>query len=266
MANCSAVTIPLSDIERIEIYINSPRKTLAAIKKATGADYLLNGTLYDMKTGVVNCHLKADGKVIKKPGYTVHGYAWDKGPDIAMTVLPAADKANYIACTPIIKAGKKLALTYDAGQGGSRGRSAIGIKDGCLALYCSKDGSSASRTPEKLCDELFSAGWDSAVMLDGGGSSQCNFAGKTINSTRKVQHLILVYRKKTYTEPTTSIRSGSRGNGAKWVQDRLNQNGGDLVVDGIFGAKSVAALKAYQKSKGLEVDGICGPKTREALR
>ena len=38
-------------------------------------------------------------------------------------------------------------LTYDPGQGGKRGRSAIGIKDGRLALYC---------TPEQLAD--FAAG------------------------------------------------------------------------------------------------------------
>ena len=48
MADLQAVTIPLKEIARIQIYINSPRKTLAAVKKATGADYLLNGTLYNL--------------------------------------------------------------------------------------------------------------------------------------------------------------------------------------------------------------------------
>ena len=33
-------------------------------------------------------------------------------------------------------------------------------------------------------------------MLDGGGSSQCDFAGQTVTSGRNVQHLILVYLKK----------------------------------------------------------------------
>lgn len=193
MANHVAVTIPLEKIQRVQVYINEPRKTLAQIKKETGADYLLNGTLYNMSTGKVNCHLKVDGKVIASPTYTVAGYAWNTGPDIGMDVIPTVAK-NYIACTPLIVSGKKLTkLTYDAGQGGSRGRSAIGIKQGKLALYCTKDGSSAARTPEKLRDDLFAAGWESAVMLDGGGSSQCDFAGTTVTSSRKVQHLILVY-------------------------------------------------------------------------
>ena len=194
MANHAAVTIPLEQIRRVQVYINEPRKTLAQIKKETGADYLLNGTLYNMSTGAVNCHLKVDGAVIASPPYSVAGYAWNNGSDISMDTLPNAYARNYIACTPLIVSGKKLSkLTYDAGQGGSRGRTAIGIKGGKLALYCTKDGSSAARTPEKLRDDLFAAGWESAVMLDGGGSSQCDFAGQTVVSSRKVQHLILVY-------------------------------------------------------------------------
>jgi hypothetical protein len=196
MANHAAVTIPLENIQRVRIYINSPRKTVAQIKEATGADYILNGTLYNLKTGAVNCHLKVDGKVITEPDYTVEGYGWNEGPDISMLPLPCPTE-NYIACTPLIVNGKKEEpLTYDAGQGGSRGRSALGMKSGRLALYCTKDGSSAARTPEELRDDLFAAGWDSAIMLDGGGSAQCDFAGEKITNSRKVQHLILVYLKK----------------------------------------------------------------------
>ena len=197
MANHVAVTIPLEQIQRVKVYINEPRKTLAQIKKETGADYLLNGTLYNMSTGKVNCHLKVDGKVIASPPYSVAGYAWNEGGDIVMDTLPNVYARNYIACTPLIVSGKKLSsLTYDAGQGGSRGRTAIGIKQGRLALYCTKDGSNAARTPEQLRDDLSAAGWESAVMLDGGGSSQCDFNGQVVTSSRKVQHLILVYLRK----------------------------------------------------------------------
>ena len=191
-----AVTVPLSRVREIRIHPNSPRRSLAAVKKATGADYILNGTLYNMRTGAVNCHLKADGRVIARPAYTVQGYAWDRGADIAMRALPA-ETENYIACTPLIVGGKKLdKLTYDPGQGGRRGRSAISLKGDRIALYCTRDGGTMARTPERLRDDLAAAGWDSAVMLDGGGSSQCDFDGKRITSARKVQHLILVYLKK----------------------------------------------------------------------
>lgn len=44
----------------------------------------------------------------------------------------------------------------------------------------------------------------------------------------------------------------------------LNSIGYSLVVDGLFGAKTKAAIAAYQKSKGLVPDGIWGPKTAAA--
>lgn len=196
MADHCAVTVPLSDIDRIQIYVNTAKKSLASIRAETGADYIINGTLFNMSTFKPNCHLRADGVTLCSPTYNVYGYAWDVGPDISLKLLPN-NRRNYIACTPLIVNGKPMdKLTYDDGQGGKRGRSAIGIKDGRLALYCTRDGGSMERTPEALLDDLVSAGWDSAVMLDGGGSSQCNFAGQTVTSSRAVHDLILVYLKK----------------------------------------------------------------------
>ena len=263
------VFVPLEKVERIQIYINSKRKSLTQIMRETGADYGLNGTLYNMQSLAVNCHLRADGKVLANPAYTVAGYAWDQGPDIRMDMLPNSAR-NYIACTPLIVSGRALAkLTYDPGQGGKRGRSAMGIKGGSLALYCSQDGSGDVRTPEALRNDLAREGWESAIMLDGGGSSQCDFQGGRIASSRRVQHYILVYLKRDgcpYPEPTALVRQGSSGSGARWVQWQLQRHGGDLEVDGSFGAESNQTLRAFQQVYGLEVDGICGPATRARLR
>lgn len=52
------------------------------------------------------------------------------------------------------------------------------------------------RTPEQLRDDLLAADWESAIMLDGGGSSQCDFAGQRVESSRAVHDVILVYLKK----------------------------------------------------------------------
>jgi len=197
MADHCAVTIPLRRIDRIRLYINTARKSLAAIRAETGADYLLNGTLYDMVSFLTVCHLKADGEVFCRPAYSVAGYAWDRGEDLSMVALSDEARQNYIACTPLIVGGKRVGkLTYDLGQGGKRGRSAMGIKDGRLALYCTRDGGTMARTPEQLRDDLLAAGWESAIMLDGGGSSQCDFAGQQVESGRAVHDLILVYLKK----------------------------------------------------------------------
>ena len=51
-----------------------------------------------------------------------------------------------------------------------------------------------------------------------------------------------------------------------WVQQSLNQvAAAGLTVDGIYGPKSTAAVKAFQTSKGLTADGIVGPLTEAAL-
>ena len=53
----------------------------------------------------------------------------------------------------------------------------------------------------------------------------------------------------------------------KWMQWELIQAGFVLgKVDGKFGSMTLSALKAFQKSKGLVVDGICGPATIQALK
>lgn len=53
-----------------------------------------------------------------------------------------------------------------------------------------------------------------------------------------------------------TLREGSRGWAVKDLQTRLN-----IKVDGDFGPKTEAAVRAYQKSHKLTVDGVVGPQT-----
>lgn len=235
MADHLAVTIPLSNIQKIQIYVNTAKRSLSEIRAETGADYIINGTLYNMRTFEPNCHLKADGKVLCNPDYSVAGYAWNDGPDISMDTLPDPSQRNYIACTPLVVAGRALPeLTYDSGQGGKRGRTAMGIKGDRLALYCTRDGGTMERTPETLRDDLAAADWESAVMLDGGGSSQCWFRGQAIKSTRAVHDLILVYLKG---DDSTGIKTYSvKKNGGTYLSDNFKvkefacNDGSDTVL------------------------------------
>ncbi|WP_391208834.1 peptidoglycan DD-metalloendopeptidase family protein [Psychrobacillus sp. L4] len=50
------------------------------------------------------------------------------------------------------------------------------------------------------------------------------------------------------------------------IQKLLVKAGYKIVVDGIEGPATVAAIKAFQKSKGLTPDGIVGPLTLDALK
>ena len=193
--------VPLSSVERIELRVTNCRKTLSQVKDETKAHYVLNGGMWN-PDGTPCPLLKAGGVMLSGTPWRAVGYAWDKGPDIRMTSEYEA-AANFIAVTPLILTGTGPvgAPSYGSAQGGRRGRSAIGLRGGDLALYCSGDGTGDAATPETLRDGLAGLGWASAVMLDGGGSSQCDFGGERITASRKVHNWICVYLKQAEQTP-----------------------------------------------------------------
>lgn len=63
-----------------------------------------------------------------------------------------------------------------------------------------------------------------------------------------------------------TLRSGSKGDEVKKLQNALNAQGYDCgAADGIFGAKTEAAVRNFQSDHSLTVDGIAGKATQAAL-
>jgi peptidoglycan hydrolase-like protein with peptidoglycan-binding domain len=94
------------------------------------------------------------------------------------------------------------------------------------------------------------AGGQFAASASGSGGAA---AGKGTKATPSNQH---------------PVGQGEHGKRVSDLQSRLNALGAKppLKVDGIFGPKTLAAVKAFQKSHGLKVDGLVGPKTTASLR
>ena len=66
---------------------------------------------------------------------------------------------------------------------------------------------------------------------------------------------------------STLLKKGSRGDAVKSMQIMLNAAGYSCgAADGIFGNKTLGALKAFQKDHGLAVDGLYGEKSAAALK
>lgn len=57
------------------------------------------------------------------------------------------------------------------------------------------------------------------------------------------------------------MKRGSRGKGVKQLQQKL----GMRQADGIFGPATEKAVRTFQQSQGLKVDGIVGPETRARI-
>lgn len=186
---------------KAKIYINSQKKSLAAIQKETGCDVCINGGLYNMKTFQPLCHLKADGKVLASDPYKYWGYGWNAS-DGALSMVNSYEKLdNYICCTALLKDGKATSLLYDSAQGGKRGRSAVGtLPDGRTVIFCSKDNTTDAMPPEALQQYGLKHGWKDAIMLDSGGSSQCITPDGNITSTRKVHNVLCFWLKKDKTQ------------------------------------------------------------------
>jgi peptidoglycan hydrolase-like protein with peptidoglycan-binding domain len=65
--------------------------------------------------------------------------------------------------------------------------------------------------------------------------------------------------------PWPLVRQGDQDHPVRTLQYLLRARGHNVTVDGIFGPKTDAAVRAFQGERGLAVDGIVGPDTWRAL-
>lgn len=69
-----------------------------------------------------------------------------------------------------------------------------------------------------------------------------------------------------YSQVEALSKYGSRGDEVRKIQEKLKRwgyyNGN---VDGIYGSKTLTAVREFQRKNGLAVDGIAGPKTLSAM-
>lgn len=68
-----------------------------------------------------------------------------------------------------------------------------------------------------------------------------------------------------YAVPKRDLRRGSSGSDVRWLQWWLTLWGYPAAVDGSFGSKTDAALRAFQRRAGIAADGIAGVMTRRTL-
>ena len=201
-----AATHPLNKIRRVQIYNNIKRyreTELDKILQETGGSFVFGGPIY-LGNLTACCHLKGDGVVYGAPDYHVWGMAWGAdAQDYAMERLPC-EADNYVECVALVVEGEPLAAPhYQPDMGGRRPRQAIGTKEGRFAYLVTQ----TPYTPEELRDVLAAAGWDSAVMLDGGGSvCYRDRAGNgfVCDADRVIPYYLVVHLADDVSEPDTT--------------------------------------------------------------
>lgn len=108
-------------------------------------------------------------------------------------------------------------------------------------------------TPEAYMQAIKSAGY-------------CTSSTYIKNCLKKISQYNLTQYDSVVTGSRPTLKMGSRGADVTYLQQCLTAKGYRLgTIDGIFGIKTLEAVKAYQSDNGLAVDGIVGVKTWESI-
>lgn len=111
-----------------------------------------------------------------------------------------------------------------------------------------------ANTPEKYMNAIKAAGYCTS-------STYINNCLAKIDKYGLTKYDDVVVENPSETKRPT-LRRGDRGEDVVHLQTRLTAMGyGVGKIDGIFGAKTLEAVKAFQVENGLSVDGIVGAKT-----
>lgn len=137
----------------------------------------------------------------------------------------------------------------------SQGMQGDDVRELQTALNITVDGNFGPYTTAAL--KQFQAAND--LLSDG-------IAGKTTVSKIK-QNVSIHPTTKIEDKITRTLRYGVIGYDVKWLQEQLTDKGYSCgSIDGIFGNKTQTAVKQFQKDNNLVVDGIVGKQTIAALQ
>lgn len=125
-------------------------------------------------------------------------------------------------------------------------------------------------TSGEMAKKFKAMGFRDIIKLDGGGSFYLNVGGSAAYTAENRRVCSIIDFGETegnpYAVPTVTLYRGINNPPAVcWLQWELDARGYHLDIDGSFGPTTLRQLKAYQSENNLEVDGYCGPATRESL-
>lgn len=112
--------------------------------------------------------------------------------------------------------------------------------------------------------QLLLAAHGYSLSIDGDFGSQTTSTVKSFQSAHGLG-VDGVVGAQTWPALVITTQQGSTGDAVKALQRELNAHGQNLTVDGDFGSLTTAAVRSFQSSKGIGVDGVAGPQTWNTL-
>ena len=265
-------------------FVYGDGKTAKAVKDKVGCDHIVNASFYasfldeegkPYKLPVF--HLKNEGEVVKDPGYTTYGTSW-KSSENGITNLNYGVKtvsndqdntwiSGYRLIDPELDTDDPLDRSIPS-YAVKRGRTLMGVKDdGTLVIYVCGDDTLHSLTAVQCRQKMLELGCKYAIMLDGGGSSQCDFAtGDYIRSTRAVCDYLCIWEKEP--EPEVEYKTfyrvqvgafSKKENAENYRKTMVWMGYNDAYVRGIIQSNGsilykvqIGSFSVYENAKNLE--------------
>lgn len=226
---------------------------------------------------VITYSLCTDGSKKLSENFRVEEFACKDGSDsvlISEELIVMLEKLRArLSCSININSGYRTVAHNRAVGGSLTSKHCYGL---AADVICKKDGKTIPA--KEVCCAAQSLGFPGIAYISAGATHLDVRQGKwwadESRHDKKVEDFYSYFglrnpEKCPYKEPKTSIRRGSRGEGVKWVQWHLIKHGfscGESEIDGSCGKDTQRAILAFQKSRGLAPDAVCGPATRAALK
>ena len=182
-------TIPKAKIRKAGIYVNSGRMTMAQVKKTLGCQYIINGGLFNMKDFTPAGYLTIDGKVKATVG-NPYGFAV-KDDKIVFSYENNVKYPGFLGCYHVLVRDGKISIAKsESDKYGYTDRSVVGLmEDGSIVMLCDQ----TNRSLYGMAEDLVDMGCVTALNYDGGGSSQCDFDGQKLTSSRIVHNFLCIW-------------------------------------------------------------------------
>lgn len=232
--------------------------------------------------------LKSDG-VYCAGDWSKGGWIGMNGTKIGYGVpnqIPGLEWTDAVSGYPsLIENGVKAKNFSYCIDNSDRGRTLFGFNDKEVFISCIADVTGKSDfTLDECVQHMKNLNCTFAVNLDGGGSSQCNFNGKVINSARRVNNFIYIIANVDKAKDVISV-DGSWGPSTTRYTQMMFGTTQDGIISGqpasnkkYLPACSTSSWRFYKTSSGsmcikklqelirADIDGYCGPGTVRALQ
>lgn len=187
--------IPFTELARCECFVADKPTTAQAVQAQTGADLVINASIFNLRSGEILSRIVADGKTYGTKAAPAWGIGFPDGG------TPVRTWDNGIGCQHYLGPYSYAVVDGEVRDGLSdsarRGRMLVGLTADSLVVLGFDDADPSACSTGTACRGMLGRGCVFAVNLDGGASVQ--FAGVygSCSGGRKVPAFLCIYLKKS---------------------------------------------------------------------